>query len=157
MVVEDAAEKYTFTVHSREALTRKQIRDNNYPAPKAFVYIPLHNIESLWWVLLWMVLCKAPSSMPPVEEKVMQKHNEKVLRAFPQRLDVGSRALLLRLGQFYFEYNSLISPSLSPYLYHLLVMKISLVDSYSRQRLPCLLVTISTKLPGRPHTKMSSK
>lgn len=131
MAVEVAGEKYSFTVHSHEAL--EQLRDKNHPVLKAFIHNPLHDVESLWWVLLWVVLCKAPSTMLPVDEQAIRKHGEKVLRAFPQRLDVGSRVWLLRLGpqEFYFEYTSIISPSLGPYLYHLLGMKACLVDSYS--------------------------
>lgn len=133
MAVEVAAEKYTFTAHSHAAL--KQLRDKNHPVPKAFVYNPLHDIESLWWVLLWIVLCKepSPSTIPSDEQQVNRKLGEKVLRAFPQRLDEGSRAWLLRLGlqEFYFEYTAHISPSLAPYLYHLLGIKVYLVDSYT--------------------------
>ena len=77
MAVEVTAEKYTFTAHSHAAL--KQLHDKNHPAPKAFVYNPLHDIESLWWVLLWVVLCKAPLTIPPDDQQLIRKHSKKVL------------------------------------------------------------------------------
>ena len=107
----------------------------NTPARTTAIHNPIHDIESLWWVIFWVVSCKIPATTPVDgdERVVILKHRDKALRAFPQRLDEGARVSVIRMGplEFYDEYAEHMPPSLVPYLAYLVQLKVLLVTSYS--------------------------
>jgi len=56
-----------------------------------FVHNPLHDLESLWWIL-WILLCKTPSMVADEGERdTIWEHHTNSLEASPQRLEEGPR------------------------------------------------------------------
>jgi len=135
MAVEVALGKYYFTTDSED--TVDQVFDVHMDKlfeiqlPTSFAYNPLHDIESLWWVLLWVVLSKVPSTTPSDDQDELRTHRDKVLEAFPQR-GHGRRGIVIKWGftESYLEYANHMTPAMRPYLLHLLRMKRVLTNSY---------------------------
>lgn len=57
-----------------------------------FVHNPFHDSESLWWILLWILLCKTPSMVADEGERdTVWEYHPNSLKASPQRLEEGTR------------------------------------------------------------------
>ena len=132
MAVEVAIEKYYFTPEPSEAVMDQLVIGPTQEAP--FVYNPLHDIESLWWVLLWVVLCKVPSKRPPDDQDMIRNYCNNVLQVFPQRLGEGQRGILIKLHPLTFarDFTEYMMPAMHSYLGRLLRMKVLLTRSYAK-------------------------
>ena len=129
MAVEVVKETYYFTTRSEAAFRQRVVVKQ-----PSFVYNPLHDIESLWWVLLWVVLCKVPSATSPGDQDAIHNHCDAVLDAFPQRLGEGDRPMLMKMDSayIYHRFEGYMMPPMARYLFHVLSIQDLLVDSYTK-------------------------
>jgi len=107
--------------------------DTHHTPQQDFVHNPLHDVESLWWILVWVLFCKTPTTEPPVDEEAMSvfmEHRRQTHRLFFQRFGEGARDGAFGFGAFQRRYGEYLSPSMSPYLCHISKMGSLLLRSY---------------------------
>jgi len=139
MAMEVAHGYYNLTTTTEVGADLEQLfRRTRVRAP--FVHNPLHDLDSLWWILLWILFCKTPSTVADEGERdTIWGYHTTSLKASPQRLEEGTHDWII-LGSGFFEfferYKRNLFPSMIPYLAHVTTLKKLLVESYTVAEAP---------------------
>jgi hypothetical protein len=135
MAMEVAHGYYNFTTTTEAGAGLEQLFRRTRVRALPFVYNPLYDSESLWWILLWILSYKTPSTVADEGERdTIWEHHSNSLKASPQRLEEGTRDWII-LGSSFFEfferYKRNLFLSMIPYLAHVRTSKKLLVESYT--------------------------